>query len=290
MIKKSNTFFQIISIIVCFSFAIVLLLFNEIKHYENNKKSNELKNNTIVLEENKIDINNNNNLVLASGKLDYNNQVQIDNYFEIKVKTPKLLRYIEVYQWDRYKEKDSNGKTTYVYYKKWSSELIDSTNFIEHDNPTIKAHGTRFYLADSIKLGEFDLSKSQIKSLPCNKQLKLKKDMNLPEGYKIYKNYITDSIDPKEPEIGDTRVSFSYNNWKSITILAKQSGNSFKNYYTYDKDKINILKEGKYTIDDISILYKRESKFTIWSVRFLGVILLIFNIKNIIEKIKKKNN
>lgn len=273
MKEKINKFSLVICIILLIAFAIYLIADNEKNYYEAKQLANEIKNSAITIKDGKVNKNNNDKLVFIFGKIDYDNQVLVDEVFDVNVKTPRLLRFVEVYQWDRYKKNNE-----YIYYKKWSSELIDSTDFKDHDNPTTKQNGTKYYFADKINVGEFELSDNQKYSLSCNEEMRLNEDLILPSGYIIYKNYITNSKNLEEPEIGDVRVSFSYNNWENITILAKQSNNSFDTYITSDKKEINIIKEGIHTLEEIDTSKLESNKFSKWFLRIIGITMIILSI------------
>lgn len=269
-------------IVLFIGFSIYLIVDNEINYYNAKKLAKEIQDSAIIINNGKVIESNNNKLVFVSGKLNYDNQVLYDEVFNISAKTPRLLRLVEVYQWDRYKQ---NNK--YIYYKKWSSELVDSTDFEEHDNPTEKRNGTRYYFADKISVGEFDLSQDQSYSfLICNKKMKLKEGLLLPEGFIIYDEYITNSKNPEEPEIGDVRISYSYNNWKNVTILAKQTNNTFDTYITSDKKEINIVKEGIHTLKEIDTSKIDSNKFSKWFLRIIGTSMIILSIIAIKELIK----
>ena len=287
MKKTMNDIIIFLCIILFIIFSILLIIANEFNF--DNQIVRELKKNTVIVKDGKINKDNDNKLVFLTGKLDYNDQILHDDLCNFDIETPKLLRFVEVYQWDRYEEKDLNGNISYKYYKKWSSELIDSSKFNDHENPTTKIAGTRYYYPDSIKVGEFKLSKKQKEMLENQNKLKISDDFIIPDNYKVYKEYITNSNNPEEPEIGDNRISYYYNDWENITILAKQHKNSFKEHYLNDGNKINIIKKGILTFDEVIKPYKENSKFNKWVLRIVSIILLLFNINALIS-LKRKNN
>ena len=218
-----------------------------------NKDYRLYKKNTTIINDGKVKKENEGKLVLVSGKLDYNNEVLHDDYLGASVKTPRLTRTVLIYQWNEIKKTNSEGKKIYKYKKIWSNVLIDSDSFNEknHKNPKEQIIGPKFFFAKKIKVGEFELPKKTIENLPWNKMLKLNSDIYLVPGFKIYKGCAVNSDDPKHPKIGDTQICYYYNNWEDVTILAKQTGNSFSKYKFNDELTANYFENGIYSLKEI---------------------------------------
>lgn len=211
----------------------------------------EVRQKTIVINNNTINKKNEGKLILTSGFLKYDDAIE-DDLFDITIKTPKLLRYVELYQWYEYKE-DINGKTVYKYGKKWSDDLIDSSKFKEkgHDNPIHKLGSTTTSVPNNIKIGKFNISKELMYQIPCDKRYNIPKDISLPNGFKSTDNYITYTKDYKHPSVGDMRVSYYYSDWKKVTIIAKQSDDTFKTYTTHNNQNILKIEKGKLDLDQM---------------------------------------
>lgn len=233
--------------------AIITFTIKSYNNYYENISINEIKNNTVIVNKNKIDESNNGKLVLLRGKFNERNNELADELFNISVNSVKLYRHVEVYQWIEIKEKDKNGKTIYRYEKVWSDKIIKSKKFKNSKkvNPNKMEYKSIFFTQDKITIGKYELSKLQKKNITCNAKLKLGNYYHIPESYTIYDNYFTNSINPEKPQIGDYRISYYYNDWEDITILAKQKNNSFDDYITKKKENINFIGDGTPTLVEI---------------------------------------
>ena len=99
-------------------------------------------------------------------------EVLRDDYFNVSTNAIKLVRTVEIYQWqedqDSSTSRSSGGsqttETTYSYSKVWSEELIDSSKFKEsgHDNPTTVPIQSNDFTAKNVSLGARRLSDSLI--------------------------------------------------------------------------------------------------------------------------------
>lgn len=253
MVDKNENRIIYFFIILLIIISITTIIIKEYNRYYTNKSINEIKNSVVKINKNNVDTNNNGKLVLLRGKINESENYLSDPLFNINTKATKLYRNVEIYQWVEIEEKDENGKTVYRYEKKWSNEIIKSNKYKKHknENPTKKVIKSQYFNHDTLTIGEYVLSKQQMKDLPCHIRLRLGNNNISPEGFTIFDNYFTNSINPENPEIGDYRISYYYSDWAIVTVLAKQDNNSFKNYVTKKKEKINYLGPGKQELDII---------------------------------------
>ena len=242
----------VIIILLLLVFALTVIIFKYNNYYDN-RTYNELKNAIIMNENDKISKENNEKLIFITGHLDYNFEKLHDDLFDIYVETSKMMRWIETYQWVEYEETNKDGTKKYVYKKEWSSDIIDSNNFNnkEYKNPTKKYAENKLFIQKNIKIGEFNISESVYDEIQYKSILDLNTHMVLPEGFKKNGGYITNSIDPKNPEIGDTRVAYVYSNWFYVSILAKQNGNTVEKYTTKNNEKMITIINNKQDFDTI---------------------------------------
>lgn len=245
-------------------FYILLLVFSSLLGF-NEKK---LIDNLIDTETERINLTNissdtvndlyNDTLVCVNGKLNINGSLNDDD-FGVSIKTSKLTRIVEMYQW---KEVDNKYK------KVWSSELYNNSNN-EYNNPDTMPYGSTTYYASDVMIGEFRLSFEQIDSLETNKyyiDYDYEKISGL--GYTISGNYITNSNDIKNPNIGDIRISFKYNDYEDVTVLATQNNNTFDTYITSGGEELNMVVSGIKEGEDLLSLNPLE----IWIIRIISVI------------------
>lgn len=257
--KKENKIY-LYCIILLIIVSIVTIIFTKYNKYYENRTINEIKKNVVIVKDGKVKKENEGKLVLVNGKLDYGDEILHDDLFDISIQTPRLFRYIEVYQWFEYKTKDKNGNTIYKYVKKWDANMIDSDKFQEkkYINPKGKIENSKFFYAKEISINEFTLSEEQKGKLPCPNKIRINPNIKLEPQFKIYDNYITNSIDPYDPQIGDARISYYYNSWKEATVLAVQSKNSFESYTTKTDLMVNHLGEGKLSLSEMAALIEQN--------------------------------
>lgn len=241
--------------IITISFTIILLLTAIISRYNlfyDNRTKKEIEN-TINLKENIAKKENNGKLVFLVGYLNYDGNKLHDELLDIYVKTPRMLRYVETYQWIEREEKDKNGKIYYKYEKIWSSDIIDSSKFHNKDykNPTKKYAENKWFEQEKIKIDDFELSKDVFYEIQSVMKYKFDKNTNLPDGFKINKEYITNSENTKNPNIGDTRIIYFYSDWTLVSVLAKQNDNKLEKYQTYNKEKLITVLPGKKDLNEI---------------------------------------
>lgn len=276
-----NVFGGVVGGIILILVGIGLLWFNESNNVKNIKTVAEGRNAAININSPKIYSNNNEKLVDVSGDLNILTESTKDDVFNVGIKTAKLVRTVEMYEWDE-REDNSNDNTTYSYSKKWSDELIDSSMFHQpsgHENPTSMPYESYKFLANDVNVGEFAVSEKEKDMLPTSKIISLlPTDAAIPTNYKADNQYITSSIDTQNPQVGDVRISFSYNDAKIVTILAMQNNNTFTDYKTSSGKSINMIREGKYTASEMLNYLETQNNILKWVLRAVGTLLVIFGL------------
>ena len=185
-----------------------------------NNEINEVKS-TIV------DKNNNDKLIFMNGYLILNKDLE-DKEFNVSVRTSKLERIVEIYQYKETKEDDE----TYSYETDWYSELIDSSEFKNDgfDNPSSMKYENKTYYNDTY-LGAFKLDDKEIDELGLDSRyLDLDSEFASKNGFNISNEYYTTSKDIDFPEVGDIRISFRYNSSSSVSVIARQDNDTLSEY------------------------------------------------------------
>ncbi len=185
-----------------------------------NNEINEVKS-TIV------DKNNNDKLIFMNGYLILNKDLE-DKEFNVSVRTSKLERIVEIYQYKETKEDDE----TYSYETDWYSELIDSSEFKNDgfDNPSSMKYENKTYYNDTY-LGAFKLDDKEIDELGLySRYLDLDSEFASKNGFNISNEYYTTSKDIDFPEVGDIRISFRYNSSSSVSVIARQDNDTLSEY------------------------------------------------------------
>ena len=286
--KSSNPFGGIIIGIILLIAGTVLLWWNEGNNVRNIQTVKEISEVVIDVDSTKIDENNNGKLICTSGDIQISDESVVDPIFSVGVKTAKLTRVVEMYQWEEEEHDDDNSKS-YTYTKKWSSNIIDSSNFHQsgHENNVSMPYSSESFYASEVSLGEFKLSQEQIQGLSTNSDLTLDSNMSLQEGYKVYDKYITNSEDMGNPNIGDIRISYEYNSYTKASILAVQQGNSFTNFVSSVGKTINRVEEGILSSKEIINKLIDENNMIKWGLRLGGTLLIIFGYIAVLSLISK---
>lgn len=274
--KKTGGFLLGIILIIIGS---IILINNEKNNVKNIKTVDELKKVAIDVSSEKVNKENEGKLVAISGKLNVDNQTVADYVFNVTAKTAKLERIVEIYQWEE-TENEENDKTTYSYDKVWSNNIIDSSKFNDttHSNPSSKKYEDASYLAESATVGAFSLSTYQKDSLAATKEMTLEgvNEIYLPKDYYISGKYITSYKKDATPDIGAVRISFKYNDYETVSILAMQYGNSFENYTSKVGKSVNRVFNGKLNAEQMINKIENENNTMKWIMRAIGILLVMF--------------
>ena len=285
MKKIKNSFGGIIGGIILLIAGTCLLWWNEGNNVKNIATTNEVEKTAIEVKSDKVDSNNDGKLVLVSDKLNVVDEEVADTEFDVSLKTARLQRKVEIYQWEEKENTDEDGNTTYSYEKKWSDELIDSSSFSNskgHENPTTILQNSKSFEANEVKIGAFELSAKQISSLSTSAKFDAS-DLKLKDDYTYQGEFVTTSKDIAKPEIGDIRISWLYNDWKETTILAVQKDNSFADFVSKSDKKVNRVEKGTLTLKEVVSKMRKENKFMKWLFRFVGTFLIIMGYISILN-------
>ena len=287
--KMSSSFSGIIVGILLLIGGVALLWSNEQNNVKNIKNVKELRDQVVDVVSSEVDDSNEGKLIATTGKLNYGESTITDSLFNISAQTPVLERTVEIYQWVEESE-TKDDKTTYTYSKEWSEKLIDSSDFntpTGHENPVeVKYESERFETEETLKVGEFSLISSFKKLLPASKNVAIEEGIVLPEGYTVYNNkYITTSADAANPVVGDVRISYKKNNYKEVSVLGKQKGDTIGEYTTKKNTNIKKLVEGETNGAGMINSIESANKMMKWLSRILGSLLIIIGIGSILGPI-----
>ncbi|MFK5969580.1 MAG: TMEM43 family protein [Candidatus Marithrix sp.] len=204
--------------------AIISLMTQESEIIYQVKTLTEGKNSVIQVDVNQIDMTNNNKLIHITGETIID-EIIVDKIFKIEViNVIKLRRIIQAYQW----QEDSEHNYTKI----WSEQFIDSKKFYDHKyhNP-ILPFTSKLFIAKQVILGDFIVSNKLIDDMDHYQKLPMQglwqEQKNLQE---ILPNKQLHFIDgsyyigesPKQPQIGDLKISFTAILPENISIIAKQ--------------------------------------------------------------------
>ena len=273
--------------IICILLATIILFYNEGRAVDTQKVINIAKEELIEVSSSTVDPNNEGKLIVTSGQINLLNDMVYDSEFNVSMKTGKLTRVVEMYQWTESCEDDSNGTETCSYTKKWSSDIIDDKNFeTGHNNPDTMPYESKTFIMDNVKLGAFKLNNNLLNQLSTRTEYKElsedvanSKNLNIKDG--AYTTY------EETPEVGDVRISFLYNDAKDITIMGVQRADSFEEFKTYKHDyTILALEEKILNGNEFTELLTSQNKTMTWIFRLVGTVLMIAGVASILSIIK----
>ena len=258
-----------------------ILWYNEGRTVKNQSAINEARKKYVDVSSKKVDSKYDGKLVATKGKLDLSEVNELsDSKFGIKVKAAKLVRTVEMYQWEESCETDDNDKKKCTYEKVWESRVIDSSDFEEsgHNNPDTIPYESETSIADNVKLGAFTLPEELIKSLSTNKKKNnddLNKEYNNSvESIKVDGNYLTDVKDGNA-EIGNIRISFQYLDSESVSVMAVQTDDTFEAFTSKNGKDVYKIMKGNYTGAQILEKMTKSNNTWKWILRLIGVLLVI---------------
>lgn len=274
MKKIGNSFAGVMIGIIMLIGGSILLWWNEGNNVRNIKTTDELAKELIDVSCEEVNKDNEGKLISTNGKITLSGEVS-DYLFGIKVNTAHLKRVVEMYQWIEEEHTDSDGNTTYDYKKEWKDELIDSSNYKEyaHKNPSSMSYKSDDFTASYVRVGAFSLTKDQVLGLATDKEWTLTNEKTL-SNMSISGNYMTTTKDINNPQVGDVRIKWLYNDWEEASILAKQKGNSFEDYVSKSDKNVNRVEKGILSGNEIVQKMIAENKMLKWLLRGAGLIII----------------
>lgn len=247
-----------------------------------------------------FDPQNNNRLVHLSAKLRTLQPLHDPNY-RVVLQAVKLKREVEMYQWVEYrdsKDYQENGETktetTYTYNTEWKSELINSRNFdkeIGHQNPSAMAVESVTVVAPEVRVGPFILSKGLVEQVNNFQTLSLRDFplSNLDPFLSIHEDYFYHTQNPRRPEVGDVRVSFSFAGLcgetsylgpaQTVSVVAMQRGEQLLPFKTKSGDTLEILYLEDLSAEEVFEKEHKHNSLKTWGLRAAGWALMFLSIQ-----------
>ena len=252
-----------------------LLWWNEGNNVRNIKTISEMEKTVVEISSESVSAENDGKLVALNGALVVNDPELRDNDFGIAVHTARLKRIVEMYQWDEDSHTDDDGHTSYTYSKEWSERILDVSHSTTHVNPQTMPYDSVEGVAQEVKVGAYFLSNEQISGLATDKYLSIPTEAT-NTGYTIQGNYLTSATNIENPEIGDIRISWKYNDWEEASVLAVTSGSTFKDYVSSYDVHINRVDKGLLSSKELIGNQEAENNALKWILRGVGALMILF--------------
>ena len=227
------------------------------------------------------------NLVHASGRAT-TDQTLSDDLFSLDANAIRLTRVVEMYQWEEHEETETKKKlgggkettTTYRYEPTWAEKSIDSTDFRQpegHHNPPAMPVEAQEWTASDVRLGAFTLPDSLVRQIRGAEAM-VPTEQNIPQQYqdsmRLAGQQLYLGVDPGSPEVGDVRVRFTSTPPGDVSILAKQSGDTFSAYATDAGDSLSRLEMGLFSAEEMFDHARSENTAMTWILRAVGTGLM----------------
>jgi hypothetical protein len=173
------------------------------------------------------DLSNDGKLIHTTGTVS-SDEVLRDDVFGVGQKALRLVRSVELYQWEEAKRTE-NGQTVYAYSKRWSNGILDASGFYEagHTNPKLLPYEESQRAAVNAHLGGFSIQREAVEKLTKFEALPVLPEMlasapaDARAKLKIEAGALVSGT-PGAPDIGDVRVTFQVVRSVQASILGKQ--------------------------------------------------------------------
>ncbi|KAI4896256.1 hypothetical protein NFI96_005407 [Prochilodus magdalenae] len=173
----------------------------------------------------------------------------------------------------------------------WKSELISSRNFdqeIGHINPSAMAVESVTVVAPDVWVGHLFLSKGLIDQINNFQTLHLGGLPATDPFLTVYEDYFYHTADPRRPEVGDVRVSFSYAGLsgegsfpgppQTVSVVAMQKGDGLAPFKTRSGDVLEILYLEELTAEEVFAKEHQLNVMKTWALRAGGWFLMFLGI------------
>ena len=293
--------------IILFIVAFPLLWWNEGRSVHTAKALKELDANVVSVSADKVQSQYEGKPVHMTAEA-VSDETMTDPDFGVSAPGIKLRRKVEMYQWketEKTKEVKKTGggsrkETTYSYDKEWSEEAIDSNSFNSkyrqgHENPGSMRFTTLTKTAAKVSFGRFTLSDALLDQMTNFEPLSLGDDEVIRLEGKIGNQmaiqadtvYLPHKAEspipaPANPQIGDLRVSFLVIKPTTVSIIAKQTGSTFRKWQSSQAKGMGTSVErlvlGSQTAEEIVGQMQSENAMLTWGLRLAGFLLMAFGI------------
>lgn len=276
---------------VMFVAAFPLLFWNEGRAVKTAKSLAEGRGAVVTASSERVDPANEGKLVHTTGRAK-TTETLADKDFGVAENAISLRRKAEMYQWKESSKSEKRDKvggstetvTTYTYDREWSETLVDSSRFKKtggHQNPRAMAVKGEKWSASRVTLGAFTLSSSQIAAISGEEVVRVAADKappTLPANAKADGGGYYIGNDPQSPRVGDIKVSFFRVPETDLTVVAKQTGNSFQPYRAQAGGSVDLQRRGIATADDMFASAEQSNVVLTWILRGVGWLVMCIGI------------
>lgn len=270
---------------------VVLLFWNEGRAVVTAKSLAEGSGIVVSVPVDRIDPANEGKLVHATGPV-RTTETPTDPDFGIAAPGLRLARSAQMYQWRQESRSETDKKlgggeetvTTYSYSKAWSDRPIDSSGFKQpsgHANPPMEIR-SRTWQVPEAELGAFKLRQPVLDRVGGAQALAVQPGQAdaVREAYQgtarvsIVDGDIYLGRNPTSPSIGDYRIGYSHVPAGDLSIVARQSGDTFEAYQTEAGDRLLMVDNGTVPAETMFADAVTGNTVLTWILRIVGLVLL----------------
>lgn len=267
--------------------AIILLFWNEGRAITTARSLAEGGKVVVDVSPDKVDAANDGHLIHLSGDAAANRPLA-DSTFGVSAVALRFVRTAKMYQWEETKHEETHKSvggseqttTTYTYNKVWSEKAIDSNRFRQpgnHANPPKNYSGLNEPATDA-RLGAFALGGPVLNLLPTDQSLRVDADgadkIKRIANAQVADGEIYIGVNPKEPQIGDYRISYEVAPNGPVSVIGRQSGSGISQFQTKAGDRLLMAEPG---IHDATAMFKeaeRNNHILTWVLRAVGIAMI----------------
>jgi hypothetical protein len=108
---------------------------------------------------------------------------------------------------------------------------------------------------------------------------KRRRDRAAPQtGLRVENGVLYQGRDPRQPAIGDVRIEFRVVKPTTVSLLARQTGDTFAPYPAKTGEEIDRLEVGTHSAAEMFQTAEREGTFGTWFLRGIGYVMLAFGV------------
>ena len=227
-------------------------------------------------------------------------EVLTDEQFGVRTSALHLKRTVEMFQWaesqsSTTREVEGNQTetvTTYSYAPRWSSDLIESARFHEpggHENPAAFPVSSRSSSARNVRIGAFRLSEGQIRSIDQFAPLDVTQTAQLAGEMRWRARLVDGTVylgrNPASPAIGDVKIRFEHVPTTTVSIVARQVGDSFEPFITSTGETLALLRRGTVSHEAMFKSAEKGNQINTWLLRLLGLAMMYLGVGKVFKPI-----
>jgi hypothetical protein len=205
----------------------------------------------------------------------------LDNRLNVRGRGLALRRQVEMFQWLEQTARGENGAAR-TYVMGWSATPADSRKFKApegHENPAGMPVDSHTFYAGTARLGGFRLAPELLEQVSGFEPLSLPEEIlgQLPEELRGNARLVNGSLyfgkDAAHPQVGDLRVAVSVAGPRTVSVVARQFGNTLSEGRR--DSEAALLWSGEHAAEEMCREARGSGALAVWAVR-IGATLLMF--------------